>query len=332
MALSARSQNLRDYIEALEGERRKILMFSRELPLSLELITQAIEIRRQEMAADEYSCEMPVLEEFIPLKPSSSTSESQMSHMVAGDSNPDWLRSFQLWDPAPAAAVETSPGDNSKLRKPVAKVGGAFQLFEKETPFSPSAAEALESSTTTENIAPPRKQRRCWSPELHRKFLDALEQLGGSQSATPKQIRDLMKVERLTNDEVKSHLQKYRLHTRRPSTTTQSSSCISPQIPPQFILIGGIWVPPPDYAVMATAARKNSSAINGTCSSVPSMAPDSGSPQEKQEKQQKQVINLLSRPSQSYGDDNNLADHDSATKSDSCAISSTSQNTTLPLL
>lgn len=26
-----------------------------------------------------------------------------------------------------------------------------------------------------------RKQRRCWSPELHRRFIDALQQLGGSQ-------------------------------------------------------------------------------------------------------------------------------------------------------
>jgi SHAQKYF class myb-like DNA-binding protein len=52
-----------------------------------------------------------------------------------------------------------------------------------------------------------RKQRRCWSPELHRRFVNALQQLGGSQVATPKQIRELMQVDGLTNDEVKSHLQ-----------------------------------------------------------------------------------------------------------------------------
>ena len=28
---------------------------------------------------------------------------------------------------------------------------------------------------------PYKKQRRCWSPELHRRFVDALQQLGGSQ-------------------------------------------------------------------------------------------------------------------------------------------------------
>ncbi|GMI68091.1 ULT1 INTERACTING FACTOR 1, HRS1 HOMOLOG5 [Hibiscus trionum] len=60
-----------------------------------------------------------------------------------------------------------------------------------------------------------RKQRRCWSPELHRRFVEALQQLGGSKVATPKQIREVMQVEDLTNDEVKSHLQKYRLHFRK---------------------------------------------------------------------------------------------------------------------
>ncbi|EPS61273.1 hypothetical protein M569_13525, partial [Genlisea aurea] len=61
-----------------------------------------------------------------------------------------------------------------------------------------------------------RKARRCWSPELHQRFLHALQRLGGSNLATPKQIRETMKVDGLTNDEVKSHLQKYRLHSRRP--------------------------------------------------------------------------------------------------------------------
>ncbi|XP_022853651.1 transcription factor HHO5-like isoform X2 [Olea europaea var. sylvestris] len=70
----------------------------------------------------------------------------------------------------------------------------------------------------------PRKQRRCWSPELHKKFVDALHQLGGAQ-ATPKQIRELMKVDGLTNDEVKSHLQKYRLHIQKlPSSSAAVSS------------------------------------------------------------------------------------------------------------
>ncbi|XP_039822443.1 transcription factor NIGT1-like [Panicum virgatum] len=104
--------------------------------------------------------------------------------------------------------------------------------------------------------APARKPRRCWAPELHRRFLQALQQLGGSHVATPKQIRELMKVDGLTNDEVKSHLQKYRLHTRRPNAaaTVQSTGTSTAPAPPvpQFIVVGGIWVPPPpEYAAAA---------------------------------------------------------------------------------
>ncbi|XVE66886.1 hypothetical protein DITRI_Ditri08aG0115900 [Diplodiscus trichospermus] len=86
-----------------------------------------------------------------------------------------------------------------------------------------------------------RKQRRCWSPELHRLFLNALQQLGGSQVATPKQIRELMQVDGLTNDEVKSHLQKYRLHTRRlpPSTTTSANQSV--------VLGSGLWMSQDQY-------------------------------------------------------------------------------------
>lgn len=85
-----------------------------------------------------------------------------------------------------------------------------------------------------------RKQRRCWSPDLHRRFLGALQQLGGSQAATPKQIRELMKVDGLTNDEVKSHLQKYRLHNRRYPAGANGS----PPDNQKLVLFGGIYDAP----------------------------------------------------------------------------------------
>lgn len=69
-----------------------------------------------------------------------------------------------------------------------------------------------------------RKQRRCWSPELHRRFVEALQKLGGSKVATPKQIRELMQVDGLTNDEVKSHLQKYRLHIRKVPASSSAAA------------------------------------------------------------------------------------------------------------
>lgn len=167
----------------------------------------------------------------------------------------------------------------------VKRNGGAFQPFQREksvvkasgsvgkaTPSAPATSSSAElptggsggnSKREDKDGQGQRKQRRNWSPELHRRFLNALQQLGGSHgmvlqrsnilflflfimpidliglfwnmnflqsgifgiewkrmfidlrillvfflvAATPKQIRELMKVDGLTNDEVKSHLQ-----------------------------------------------------------------------------------------------------------------------------
>ncbi|KAM0937415.1 putative transcription factor MYB-HB-like family [Dioscorea sansibarensis] len=92
---------------------------------------------------------------------------------------------------------------------------------------------------------PARKARRCWSPELHRRFVISLQQLGGAQVATPKQIRELMKVDGLTNDEVKSHLQKYRLHARRAPNS-------SVQVNQQVLVMGSLWPSQDHYAAVSS--------------------------------------------------------------------------------
>ncbi|KAF7838636.1 Myb family transcription factor EFM [Senna tora] len=119
---------------------------------------------------------------------------------------------------------------------------------EKESSKTTSTTTTTTTTSTSAATQAHRKTRRCWSPDLHRRFVNALQMLGGSQVATPKQIRELMKVDGLTNDEVKSHLQKYRLHTRRPSPSPQGVGGPTPQL----VVLGGIWVPP-EYAAATVA-------------------------------------------------------------------------------
>lgn len=296
------SQKLEEYLHRLEEERHKIDAFKRELPLCMQLLTNAMEASRQQLQSYRENNNQgmrPVLEEFIPLKHSNSNPEgispSDQKPTVVSD-KANWMTSAQLWSQAgdqenkQPSTLPKSEADNNIGLNVSPKLGldtkqrnggggGAFLPFAKERNSNldrnssmRSIAElglasgeremeerkseerensdkvvgkAAESQTTTTSTTQThRKARRCWSPDLHRRFVNALQMLGGSQVATPKQIRELMKVDGLTNDEVKSHLQKYRLHTRRPS-------CPSPQTAgaptPQLVVLGGIWVPP-EYA------------------------------------------------------------------------------------
>ncbi|GMY18308.1 transcription factor HHO3-like [Fagus crenata] len=362
----------REYVEALEEERRKIQVFQRELPLCLELVNQAIDACRQQMSGtttennmhgqsdsseQTTSNEVPVLEEFIPMKRSSASSdddEEEHSHQpttekISNDNKKksDWLRSVQLWNsPSDPPLKEDLPRKATVME--VKRNGGAFQPFHREKSVGKSNAPVVVKTPSQAPVAPPapalatpsssaetatgvgsarreekesqgqRKQRRNWSPELHRRFVQALQQLGGSHAATPKQIRELMKVDGLTNDEVKSHLQKFRLHTRRPSPTAIHNNG-NPQ--PQFVVVGGIWVP--DYAAATTTTSSgevaNVAAANGIYAPMAAPAPTVQQASEIQRLQKKQ-----SKPSQS---EEMVSQSGNRGCSNSPATSSSTQNT-----
>ncbi|PKU72965.1 Putative Myb family transcription factor [Dendrobium catenatum] len=251
---------LQDFLARLEEESLKIEAFKRELPLCMQLLNNAMEAYRKQLETYQASQEaQPVLEEFIPLK-KTSVEESEMANWMVSAQ----LWSSPAADEADSAKQGEEEHSlvtfSSKLvldAKP--RIGGAFQPFSKqkkkdisELALARSIQKEMEEkescsksnegeekqgkregscSVSSDVVAPAatqRKARRCWSPELHRRFVNALHILGGSQDyesdhwinysssielsilstvATPKQIRELMNVDGLTNDEVKSHLQ-----------------------------------------------------------------------------------------------------------------------------
>ncbi|CAL9121963.1 unnamed protein product [Musa acuminata var. zebrina] len=320
MDLLGRAQRCQDCIRALEEERKKIKAFQRELPLCLHLVTRAIESVRHVMGDDEKVNHGPVTEELIPPM-SEQRSEAKKSAAVRSEMK---LRSVQLRNQEPDTVPRMEPP-----KKPIVaiskKISSAFQPFQRQKyvvpPPASSAATAIPATSDgdggrdygskegntekkEEQLQPHRKARRSWSPELHRCFLHALHQLGGSDVATPKQIRELMKVDGLTIDEVKSHLQKYRLHGRRRSPAVQCSSNGSLAVSPQVVLVGGIVVPSPDYnmadAAVAAAAQPGNGArapSNGMYAPVASHPSDS----RYQQKQPQRSITLRWRRRQHGG-------------------------------
>lgn len=118
---------------------------------------------------------------------------------------------------------------------------------------NPSKASGLHS--TFGNKANRKKMKVDWTPELHKKFVQAVEKLGVDQ-AIPSRILELMKVEGLTRHNVASHLQKYRMHRRNILPKEDDRRWVQPRDQTQrsYYVQKPIMAYPPYHSSPATAA------------------------------------------------------------------------------
>lgn len=91
---------------------------------------------------------------------------------------------------------------------------GDEMLSKRDSSKSSSAKGAADKGKkSSKNQQGKRKVKVDWTPELHRRFVQVVEQLGVDK-AVPSRILELMGIDCLTRHNIASHLQKYRSHRK----------------------------------------------------------------------------------------------------------------------
>ncbi|XP_022732092.1 two-component response regulator-like APRR2 [Durio zibethinus] len=135
-----------------------------------------------------------------------TTSGNALTEVTAPVGRPQGPRETMVKEDA--ALVDGTKGESTMSSHPQNRANSKDSHADAEKPNSVSG---LNSSCL--NKANRKKLKVDWTPELHKKFVQAVDQLGVDQ-AIPSRILELMKVEGLTRHNVASHLQKYRMHRR----------------------------------------------------------------------------------------------------------------------
>ncbi|KAF9588496.1 hypothetical protein IFM89_011696 [Coptis chinensis] len=79
----------------------------------------------------------------------------------------------------------------------------------------------INTENSDKTLEPPKKSRMVWTPILHGKFVEAINNLG-LHKAVPKKILDMMNVRGVSRTNIASHLQKYRQYLKTEKDPSQS--------------------------------------------------------------------------------------------------------------
>ncbi|CAK9165095.1 unnamed protein product [Ilex paraguariensis] len=142
--------------------------------------------------------ELPSPEELMPLSQTLITADLAIAFDIRYPNSPQTPHHHQQPPPPPPPphlqTPSTQPTTNNSSEFDSAEMGGAGSGDEP--------ARTLK------------RPRLVWTPQLHKRFVDAVAHLG-IKNAVPKTIMQLMSVDGLTRENVASHLQKYRLYLKR---------------------------------------------------------------------------------------------------------------------
>ncbi|KAI3444292.1 hypothetical protein Pfo_000957 [Paulownia fortunei] len=150
--------------------------------------------------------ELPSPEELMPLSQSLITPDLALAFNIP---NPHQTLHHHHHTPPPppphppqSTALSSQPNSSAEFDSP--ELSGA----------AGGGSGAGGAAGSDEPARTLKRPRLVWTPQLHKRFVDAVAHLG-IKNAVPKTIMQLMSVDGLTRENVASHLQKYRLYLKR---------------------------------------------------------------------------------------------------------------------